>query len=367
MYWRPQLLVKYFIVLPVGVSHPLSSLSLFIHSLFSSDRSPREGPGERGPAFVLFICFLDPGRAARRSVLRGAALTREGGSRGGPRAGGAAWGRRLVAGRNVEGRSLPAEHGGRARPRLAAAGWARGYGCGGQSRMLAGSVRLQPFSSLVQRQLAPAGEGDLAALCSRTLVSQPRSSSGESQVPQVKPVSQNGPGTPAASLHLLGTATAERFPAPATQGARGEWSPLRGKERRGHRWWTHRPGARAVAVSSFWLLLGLLGARACRAAKKFGNFSSGAWWEPSRGCRIRRGQVRRGARTQGAAPRRGPGASWAPTPRSPASGGGGSWEDDLSGAPAGQGEPWGGLWGRKLCVNIPSAPQLWGLPDSACG
>ncbi|XP_032258670.1 glypican-5 isoform X7 [Phoca vitulina] len=49
--------------------------------------------------------------------------------------------------------------------------------------MLAGSVRLEPFSSLVQRQLAPAGEGDFAALCSKTPVSQPRGSSGESQAP----------------------------------------------------------------------------------------------------------------------------------------------------------------------------------------
>ncbi|XP_030880932.1 glypican-5 [Leptonychotes weddellii] len=49
--------------------------------------------------------------------------------------------------------------------------------------MLAGSVRLEPFSSLVQRQLAPAGEGHFAALCSKTPVSQPRGSSGESQAP----------------------------------------------------------------------------------------------------------------------------------------------------------------------------------------
>ncbi|MXQ93995.1 hypothetical protein E5288_WYG013478 [Bos mutus] len=40
--------------------------------------------------------------------------------------------------------------------------------------MLAGSVRLQPLSSLAPRHLAPAGEGDPAALCPRT----PRSVSG---------------------------------------------------------------------------------------------------------------------------------------------------------------------------------------------
>uniref|UniRef100_M3YKC9 Uncharacterized protein n=1 Tax=Mustela putorius furo TaxID=9669 RepID=M3YKC9_MUSPF len=49
--------------------------------------------------------------------------------------------------------------------------------------MLAGSVRLQPFSSPGLRQLAPAGDGDLAALCWRTLLFQPRGSPGESQVP----------------------------------------------------------------------------------------------------------------------------------------------------------------------------------------
>ncbi|CAK7289093.1 hypothetical protein VULLAG_LOCUS243 [Vulpes lagopus] len=156
--------------------------------------------------------------------------------------------------------------------------------------MLSGSVRLQPFSSLVQRQRVPAGEGDprrvAGELCCLSLGA-PRE---KARCPQVTPVSQNGPGTPAASLHRLGTATAERLPAPASRARGGEWCPPRGQGRRGHRGWTHGAGARGVAVSSFWLWLGLLGARECRAAKKFGNFSRGAWWELSRGSRTRRGQ-----------------------------------------------------------------------------
>ncbi len=95
--------------------------------------------------------------------------------------------------------------------------------------MLSGSVRLQPFSSLVQRQRAPAGEGDprrlAGELCCLSLGASPE----KAKCPQVKPVSQNGPGTPAASLHLSGTATAEPFPAPAKPGARGSGVHLVGR------------------------------------------------------------------------------------------------------------------------------------------
>lgn len=51
--------------------------------------------------------------------------------------------------------------------------------------------------------------------------------------------------------------------------------------------------------------MGLPEATGCKAAKKFGNFSSGAWWDLSRGCRIRRGQVRRGRWARGYEPGRG--------------------------------------------------------------
>lgn len=52
------------------------------------------------------------------------------------------------------------------------------------------------------------------------------------------------------------------------------------------------PGVWAGAVSFSWLSLDLPEARAWRAAKKFGKFSSGGLGELSRGCRRRRGQVR---------------------------------------------------------------------------
>lgn len=63
----------------------------------------------------------------------------------------------------------------------------------------------------------------------------------------------------------------------------------------GHRRWERAPGAWASAVSSSWFWLGPPAAKANRRAKKFGNFSSGGWRVRPRGCRIRRGQVRRGA------------------------------------------------------------------------
>lgn len=75
------------------------------------------------------------------------------------------------------------------------------------------------------------------------------------------------------------------------RGARGERSAAR-EGVTGTPRMARRPGAWALAVSSRWLP-GSSEARACRAAKKFELFQ-GAWWDPSRGCRIRRGAVRRG-------------------------------------------------------------------------
>lgn len=65
-----------------------------------------------------------------------------------------------------------------------------------------------------------------------------------------------------------------------------------GRARPEHREWMPAPGVWAGAVSFSWLSLDLPEARAWRAAKKFGNFSSGGLGELSRGCRRRLGQVR---------------------------------------------------------------------------
>lgn len=278
MHWRPWFTGKYFILVLVGISHILSSLS----SSFHQTVGPRNGWGEGGR---VSFCFLPPGNAARVFLQlgpRGQRLSRRGGA-----AAGVARGRGLTTGQGLpteRGRGLSSESDPRASLRLAAGSAARGDRGGGQSRMLAGSVRLQPLSSLAPRHLAPAGEGDPAALCPRT----PRSVSGhlrgegEAGVPE-RPDSRPPPDR-----------TAEPFPASAALGTRGEWGPRRGKEWLGHRRWARRPGAWALNVSSCWLSWGLSEARACRAAKKFGNFSRGAWWDLSRGCRIHRGQVRRG-------------------------------------------------------------------------
>lgn len=96
------------------------------------------------------------------------ALEQLGGCGSPQRAGGVARGRGLTA-----GRGLPGERDWRAHPRLAASSRAGGDCSGGQNQMLAGSLRLLPYLSPVQLQLAPAGEGDPVALCPRTLVFQP--------------------------------------------------------------------------------------------------------------------------------------------------------------------------------------------------
>ena len=157
MHWRPWFTGKYFILVLVGISHILSSLS----SSFHQTVGPRNGWGEGGR---VSFCFLAQGYAARVFLQPGPRGQRL--SRGAAAARGVARGRGLTT-----GRGLSAERDPRASLRLAAGSAARGYG---QSRMLAGSVRLQPLSSLAPRHLAPAGEGDPAALCQRT----PRSVSG---------------------------------------------------------------------------------------------------------------------------------------------------------------------------------------------
>lgn len=131
--------------------------------------------GERGLGFVLFISLL---QAVSLCCFSGVGLAFQQPGWCGPpgqRAGRGVQGRGLSA-----GRGLPAERGGQAHPRLAASSSAGRDGGGGRSRMLVSSVQLQACSSSEQRQLAPAGEGDPAALCARTLVSHPRGSSGES-------------------------------------------------------------------------------------------------------------------------------------------------------------------------------------------
>lgn len=160
-------------------SEPLPTLArLFIRRLLLR----KDCESAAGLSFYFFVSSIQAAGSEFRPAW-GRVDSRKAGAAAGRAPGAWRGGRSLGAGRNVEGRGLPAERGGRARPRLAAAGWARGYRGGGQSRMLVGSVRLQPFSSPGLRQLAPAGDGDLAALCRRTLLFHPRGSPGESQVP----------------------------------------------------------------------------------------------------------------------------------------------------------------------------------------
>lgn len=83
-----------------------------------------------------------------------------------------------------------------------------------QTRMPAGSVRFQLHFSPAQRQLGPAGAGDAAALCPRTLVSPPRAPPEKAKCSQVQRVSRavperTPPDPPLESLDLR--ALAEPF------------------------------------------------------------------------------------------------------------------------------------------------------------
>lgn len=212
-------------------SEPLHTFALLFIRPCSSGRTGRARPGFR------FI-YLFPRSRQRRSEVRPAWGPRWHGKAG------AARGRAPGAGRGGGGWARGGAWRGGACPRSAAGGRVQGWvllaepaataavardGC---SPTPCGSSRFPPWFSAN----SPPPERETSRRSARELwclsLGAPRE---KAKRPQVKPVSQNGPGTPAASLHLLGTATAERFPAPATQGARGEWSPLRGKERRGHR------------------------------------------------------------------------------------------------------------------------------------
>lgn len=156
----------------------ISSVILFIHSLFFL-LFPKWARRERfGFRFIyLFLCSTQ--HLSVLSLRRG--LKRLSSWEGAARV--ARWGCGVEGRSLTAGRALRAERGRRALPGLVASSPVRGRsggGGGGRSRLLAGSVQLDPYSSPAQRQLAPAGEEDPAALCARTLVSQPLGSSGES-------------------------------------------------------------------------------------------------------------------------------------------------------------------------------------------
>lgn len=216
MFWGRWFVGRYFILVLVGVSHLLSSLSLFIHSLFFlSNCCSLKEMGERDLGFVLFIsllqavslwCFSSVGLAFQLLGWCGPA------SAPGVECRGGAWAR------------------GGACPRSAAARRISGW-------------RLQ---ALPVATVAVARAGCLWALCSSRRIPFPSSASSlpqeretqrrsalelwclnlgalreKAKCSQVQPVSQSCPGTPAVWLHLLGGSTAEPFPEPARR-ARGE-------------------------------------------------------------------------------------------------------------------------------------------------
>lgn len=145
---------------------------LVFSELFSSDCWSQEWMGRGRFGFVSFPCS----RQRRSSVSPARAAWNAAQPRGGcgpwRRAG--AWLNHGAGPVHGAGAGPSAERDPRASLRLAAGSAALGDGAGGQSRVLTGSVRLQPLSWLAPRHLAPAGEGDPAALCPRT----PRSVSG---------------------------------------------------------------------------------------------------------------------------------------------------------------------------------------------
>lgn len=191
-----------------------------------------ERPGRTRPGFR-FICFLAPGSAALRSAPRGPALTAERRVRPAAARRGRGVGRNLGRGGTCRGGACPQSAAGErvsgwlflAEP--AATPAAAGARC---SRALwASGVFLSGAAPTLSRRIGRPG----GALLENSYLSL-RAPPEKAKCHQVKPVSQNSPGTSAARLHLLRTATAERFPAPATQGARGQLGPLRGKGRLGH-------------------------------------------------------------------------------------------------------------------------------------
>lgn len=231
--------------------------------------------------------------------------------------------------------------------------------------MLAGSVRLEPFSSLVQRQLAPAGEGDFAALCSKTPVSQPRGSSGESQAPPGEAGVPERPRNACRQLAPFGNRDRRAFSSACNAGRAGRVGS------------TTREGATRTPMmdAQTWragccclLLLALAGAsrsegvQSCEEVRKLFQWRlvgavKGLPDSP------RAGEARRaGGRAQGAAGRGRPERRLrAPRALGVAVRGKMTFQA-LRPARWTPGRPLG-----KLGVNIPSAAQLRGLPDSACG
>lgn len=134
--------------------------------------------GQESEVWVSFYLFLCSTQHLSVVSLSGSSVS----AAGRVRPGVARWGCGVEGQSLAAGRGLRAERGRRALPGLVASSPVRGRsgGGGGRRRLLPGSVQLHPYSSPAQRQLAPAGEEDTAALCARTLVSQPLGSSGES-------------------------------------------------------------------------------------------------------------------------------------------------------------------------------------------
>lgn len=220
MYRGPRFIGKYFIFVLVGASPVLWSLSLFIHSLFLFffRLSPRlAGRARTGLDFIyLFLCSRQ--RRSPVSPVWIPALEQQAGL-GRLRAG--RRGRGLEGRGLAAGRGLPAERHGLARTRLAVSSRACGSRSGGQIRMPAGSVRLQLHFSPARRQLAPAGEGDAAALYPRTLVSQPRAPPEKAKCSQVQPVSRAVPERTPPDSTSRGASTSEPFLERSAPGARG--------------------------------------------------------------------------------------------------------------------------------------------------
>lgn len=319
MHWRPRFIGKYFILVLVGISHILSSRSSFHQTV-----GPRNGWGEGGSVSFRFLASGNAARVFLQPGPRGQRL-----SRGAGAARGVARGRGLTTGRGLStepGRGLP-----RSATRGRVSGW---------------QLAVQPSATApvarAECSQAPCGSSRCPG-SHRAISLPPERETRRRSAREHRGLSRGTLGEGEAGVSELPDSrpppdrTAEAFPASAARGARGEWGPRRGKEWLGHRGWARRPGAWALAVSSCWLSWGLSEARACRAAKKFGNFSRGAWWDLSRGCRIRRGQVRRGPRERA----RRLGAGWGVRSADPALLKLSEWpfvgEVDLSGPPTAQG------------------------------